>query len=249
MPTDHDTTNQRANPSASLASTPSPDPPAELRTVYQRLSARLKLREIPPPTCSGEEVFTPIWWPAKTRFEICAGAILTQNTAWSNVERALANLRAATDLDPACIAVLDLEECQELIRPAGFFRQKSRYLHAIARWFLEWDDVVRTTRPPLEQVRASLLATHGVGPETADDIVLYAYHYPVFILDTYARRLLGAAGYQLPKGYEPARRALQSALAKAQFTAEELAKFHGLIVQAGKQVGPAGNYGALLSPA
>lgn len=198
------------------------------------------------PDAEPEAEFTPIWWPAATRFEVCAGAILTQNTAWTSVERALDNLRAAQLLHAAAITCAPEDVLRELITPAGFYRQKARYLRAIAQWFLQWDDVVRTQRPALSQVRESLLATVGVGPETADDILLYAYHYPVFIIDTYARRALAGAGYHLPAGYQAALRALEVELAAADFSAGELAIFHALIVQAGKMVGPGGDWGPLV---
>jgi endonuclease-3 related protein len=126
------------------------------------------------------------------RFEICVGAILTQNTAWTNVEKALNNLLVAGILDPEAILALENSTLQVMIRPAGFFVQKSRYLVAMAKWFLENDSLA----PVMEgnMLRTNLLACIGVGPETADSILLYAYGKLTFVVDAYTRRVFSALG-------------------------------------------------------
>ena len=133
------------------------------------------------------------WWPARTRFEVIVGAYLTQNTAWTNVEKALANLRAAHMLSVAGIRGASLEELERLIRSAGYFRQKAKRL----KLFVEFLDqqykgsLTKLLVRPTEKLREELLSLHGIGPETADSILLYAGNHPVFVVDAYTRRILG----------------------------------------------------------
>lgn len=130
------------------------------------------------------------WWPSKSgsRWEIVAGAILVQNTAWGNVEKALANLEAAGLMSPDRVLAMPDDELREAIRPAGFFMQKCAYLKAIAEFFIahEADYLASDDIPALRQ---HLLTVKGVGKETADDILLYAFKKPVFIIDAYTRRV------------------------------------------------------------
>ena len=136
------------------------------------------------------------WWPAQARFEVIVGAFLTQNTAWSNVEKAIANLRRARVLSLKGIREITLEELEQLVRPSGFFRQKARRL----KTFVEFLDrhyggsLERMFAQPTEKLRSELLALNGVGPETADSILLYAGHHPVFVVDAYTRRILERHG-------------------------------------------------------
>jgi endonuclease-3 related protein len=132
------------------------------------------------------------WWPAETQFEVIVGAYLTQNTAWTNVERALEALRAAKALNVDAIRKMRLSRLERLIRPSGYFRQKAarlktfiafldqRYAGSLDRMFSE----------PTEKLREELLGLNGVGPETADSILLYAGNHPVFVVDAYTRRVL-----------------------------------------------------------
>jgi len=132
------------------------------------------------------------WWPAQSRFEVIVGAYLTQNTAWKNVEHALGNLRSARVLNLQGLRRLPVGELEQLIRPAGYFRQKAARL----KIFMEFLDrrydgsLDRMFARPTAELRAELLALNGVGPETADAILLYAGGHPVFVVDAYARRLL-----------------------------------------------------------
>ena len=132
------------------------------------------------------------WWPARTRFEVIVGAYLTQNTAWTNVEKALANLRAARLLSVRGIRRVELRELEHLIRPSGYFRQKAKRLKTFIE-FLDRDYAGSLTRlfsQPTLNLREELLALNGVGPETADSILLYAGNHPVFVVDAYTRRIL-----------------------------------------------------------
>jgi len=132
------------------------------------------------------------WWPAQSRFEVIVGAYLTQNTNWSNVERAMANLRRARVLSVKCIREISLKQLQELVRPSGYFRQKAIKLKTFIR-FLDKNyagSLDRMFAQPTDKLRAELLALNGVGPETADSILLYAGNHPVFVVDAYTRRIL-----------------------------------------------------------
>lgn len=132
------------------------------------------------------------WWPARTRFEVIAGAFLTQNTAWANVERALANLRHARLLSVAGIRRTPLRRLEQLIRPAGYFRQKAGRLKNFVRYLdtRHRGSLARMFVRPTPELRAELLALDGVGPETADSILLYAGGHASFVVDAYTRRIL-----------------------------------------------------------
>lgn len=130
------------------------------------------------------------WWPCKGggRWEIVAGAVLTQNTAWTNVEKALANLESKELTTPDRILSEPDETLRKVIRPAGFFRQKSAYLKAAARFFLE-NEKEFLASDDVRGLRNRLLRVRGIGRETADDILLYAFGKPIFIIDAYTRRI------------------------------------------------------------
>jgi endonuclease-3 related protein len=132
------------------------------------------------------------WWPARSRFEVIVGAYLTQNTNWSNVEKALANLRRARCLSVSAMRDMPLAELETLVRPSGYFRQKARNLKTFIA-FLDRQysgSLTRMFAQPTEKLRAELLELNGVGPETADSILLYAGNHPVFVVDAYTRRVL-----------------------------------------------------------
>jgi endonuclease III related protein len=155
------------------------------------------------------------WWPAQTRFEVIVGAYLTQNTTWTNVEKALANLRANGLLSLEGIRTISVRNLERLVRPAGYFRQKSRRLKIFVAFL---DRKYRGSLPrmfsrPTEELRQELLNLNGIGPETADSILLYAGNHPVFVVDAYTRRILARHGIlQEDAGYEEIRQFLQEAL-------------------------------------
>jgi endonuclease-3 related protein len=171
------------------------------------------------------------WWPAETPFEVVVGAVLTQNTTWRNVERALAGLRAPRRLTPARILELDEEELAELVRPSGTFRAKARKLRAVAGWYLDAGGLRALRERPLEPLREELLGVFGVGPETADGILCYAAGRRTPVVDAYTRRILGRHGL-LPADapYEEVRGRLRGLLVDDQLVYEE---FHALCVRAG----------------
>jgi endonuclease-3 related protein len=154
------------------------------------------------------------WWPARTRFEVIVGAYLTQNTAWTNVERAMRQLRRGRLLNLAAMRRAPVGQLEQAIRSAGYFRQKARRL----KTFIEFLDarydgsLARMFAQPTAQLRQELLALNGVGPETADTILLYAGGHPVFVVDAYTRRILERHGMTPGKaGYEDVRALVEHA--------------------------------------
>ena len=133
------------------------------------------------------------WWPGKTRFEVIAGAILTQNTAWTNVEKAIANLKSRGVLSPAKLHGLKIGKLAALIRPAGYFNIKAKRLKNFTDYLFKehngsLDRLLKHRRP--KELREELLKISGIGPETADSIVLYAANMPEFVVDAYTKRIL-----------------------------------------------------------
>lgn len=136
------------------------------------------------------------WWPARTRFEVIVGAFLTQNTSWTNVERAMAQLRAAGVLSVDGIRRTPQPRLEQLVRSAGYFRQKAQRLKTFVAYLDQHyaGSLTRMLARPTQELRQELLALNGVGPETADSILLYAGNHPVFVVDAYTRRILDRHG-------------------------------------------------------
>lgn len=174
------------------------------------------------------------WWPGDTPFEIAIGAILTQNTAWTNVEKAIVNLKRDRLLHPTRMLDAPLEALEVAVRPSGYFRQKSVRLKTFCNYLItNYRGSIRyMAKQPLDTLRVELLALNGIGPETADDILLYACEKPVFVVDTYTRRILSRHSL-VPEdiSYD----ALQSVF-RDNLPADVMLfkEFHGLIVYAGK---------------
>lgn len=134
------------------------------------------------------------WWPAQSRFEVIVGAVLTQNTNWNNVEKALLNLKQAGMLQLETIHELDSAYLAEQLRPSGYFNLKAQRLQNLCRWMMEQGGIEGLENKKTDELRCGLLSVNGVGPETADDILLYAFERPVFVIDAYTRRLLKRLG-------------------------------------------------------
>jgi endonuclease-3 related protein len=175
------------------------------------------------------------WWPGNSRFEIILGAILTQNTSWNNVEGALTKLRAAGLFSPAAIEKVPLRQLQRLIRSSGYYRQKARKLKAFCE-FLRREcagSLKRMFETPTILLREKLLAIFGIGPETADSILLYAGEHSVFPVDAYTRRLLLRHGWIDEKTkYEDIRWMFERQFAG---DTRRFNEFHALIVANGKK--------------
>jgi endonuclease III related protein len=174
------------------------------------------------------------WWPGNSPFEVVVGAILTQNTSWINVERAIANLRREGLLSPATIEKVSLRRLQSLIRPSGYFRQKARKLKAFCEFLRAGfgGSLKKMFETPTIILREKLLGVFGIGPETADSILLYAGEHPVFVVDAYAKRMLFRHGWTHEKAkYDDVRWMFER-----QFPgdARRFNEFHALIVETGK---------------
>lgn len=203
---------------------PTAPPPATLRNnslplYYQTLFDRLGPQN---------------WWPARTPFEVIVGAILTQNTSWSNVERAISNLRRERLLTPRALQRVPFLRLASLIRSSGYFRQKTKKLKAFVR-FLRKEyagSLARMFRTPTLELREKLLAVHGIGPETADSILLYAGKKDVFVVDAHARRIFSRHGWVSEDvSYEELRAKIEAALPR---DVSRYNEFHALLVMAGK---------------
>ena len=175
------------------------------------------------------------WWPGETKFEIITGAILTQNTNWSNVEKAIANLKSADRLTPEKLYHFNLSGLAELIRPAGYFNIKTKRLKNFVNWLFENYEGRLTNLEDMDtdQLRTELLAVKGIGPETADSILLYALGRGVFVVDAYTARIAFRHVLIEPDAdYEQLRELFQSNLPQDTHLFNE---YHALLVKVGKE--------------
>jgi endonuclease III related protein len=175
------------------------------------------------------------WWPAQTRLEVILGAILTQNTSWTNAATAIQRLRAARVLSLARLREVPEVRLRRFIRPAGFFRQKARTIRRFVSWLdqTHGGSLRRMFAEPPDQLRAALLGLHGLGPETADAILLYAGEMPFFVSDGYARRILSRHGLLDGNStYEAAQHFIHARMKRDSRAYNE---FHALLVEAGKR--------------
>lgn len=172
------------------------------------------------------------WWPADSQFEVMVGAVLTQNTSWTNVERSLARLREIVPLNPGAILALQADVLAEVLRPVGYFNVKAARLRSLCRWLLDQGGLQKLAASETLSLRNALLAVHGVGPETADDILLYAFGRSVFVIDAYTRRLFGRLGLACKDApYEVLRAEIEQALPQDSRLYNE---YHALIVEHAK---------------
>ena len=174
------------------------------------------------------------WWPGETPFEVMTGAVLTQNTNWQNVERAIHNLREADLLDPHALHDVPAEELEELIRPAGYFRVKARRLHSLLDFIIErFDgDLDAMFATSLPELRERLLEVNGIGPETADSILLYAGGLPSFVVDAYTHRVFSRHGWiDFEADYHQIQDHVEGELPREVPVYNE---FHALLVRLGK---------------
>ncbi|MDR2899180.1 MAG: endonuclease [Clostridiales bacterium] len=140
------------------------------------------------------------WWPAETPYEVMVGAVLTQNTVWDNVEKAMANFGG--NLSPEAVRDMDLDELKKIIYPAGFYNQKAVYLKGLTAWYEKYNyDAETVKNEPFVKLRKELLDVKGVGPETADSILLYAFNLPAFVIDAYTNRMCDRFNVKAGRGY------------------------------------------------
>lgn len=171
------------------------------------------------------------WWPAETPFEMMIGAILVQNTNWTNVEKAIVKLKPY--LEPELIEKLTIEELAELIRSSGFFNIKAKRIKAFLEWFKTYDyDIEKIKLMGKRELRNELLNIKGIGRETADVMLLYAFNKPIFVVDAYAKRILDRLGYNMPDSYDAFRKQVEKELPSDLTLYNE---FHALLVEHAKQ--------------
>ncbi|MBP1751944.1 MAG: endonuclease [Geobacteraceae bacterium] len=171
------------------------------------------------------------WWPADTPFEVCVGAILTQNTNWGNVEKAIEKLKEENLLSPKALQEVPIGRLAEFIRPAGYFNVKSGRLKDFIDWlFREYDgSLERLFSEEWGQLRGKLLNVRGIGPETADSILLYAGQKPSFVVDAYTKRFLSRLG--LLREYSPYEEVRALFMENLPADVQLFNEYHALIVQ------------------
>lgn len=174
------------------------------------------------------------WWPADTAFEVMVGAVLVQNTSWTNASAAIGKLNDAGLMSPAEILNVPRNKLASLITSSGYFNIKAKRLIALCEWVLAYEDIDQLKGLPLKSVRKDLLAVHGIGPETADDILLYALDKPVFVIDAYTRRLFSRLGLvNHDDTYEELQQSFEQALDNK---VEIFNQYHALIVVHAKNI-------------
>jgi len=175
------------------------------------------------------------WWPANTPFEVVVGALLMAQTSWRNVEAAIDNLRRAGLLDPRALAAAQVRTIRKLVRPAGLHRQKPERLKGFCRHLLRVadGDLVRFFSRDFETVRHELLGLDGVGPETADSILLYAAEFPTFVVDAYTVRIGRRLGWFATDRYDEVKAFFESRLPREVALYRE---YHALLVAHGKEI-------------
>jgi endonuclease III related protein len=193
---------------------------AKLKTIYKRLSYHFGPQH---------------WWPAETPFEVMAGAILTQNTSWSNVEKAIGNLKKEKALNARKLFALPDRRVSRLIRSAGYYNVKTRRLKSFLGFFLKkyGGDIKRMSLSPLRGLREELLAVNGIGPETADSILLYALEKPVFVIDAYTKRVL--VRHSLAKEDSDYHQMQSLFMRNLRKDAALFNEYHALLVRVGKE--------------
>lgn len=195
-------------------------PPRRLRAVFDRLLERYGPQH---------------WWPGDSPFEVMIGAVLTQNTSWTNVEKAMARLREEDLLDPGRLYGFPVSQLSILVRSSGYYNQKARRLKDLAAFVMEryGGDIRRMRGVPVKKLRPELLGVKGIGPETADSILLYALDLPVFVGDAYTRRMLFRHRWlEEGAGYD---RMVQVLTRRLPPDPELYNEYHALVVELGKR--------------
>lgn len=174
------------------------------------------------------------WWPAESPFEVMVGAVLTQNTAWPNVEQAITNLKKNDCLSPDRILAVPEKQLASWLRPSGYFNIKAKRLRNFSQWYANAGGYESARRLQTHRLRKMLLSVNGIGYETADDILLYAFERPVFVIDAYTRRLFVRLGLvNQDTGYESLRATFEKSLPTDVALFNE---YHALIVRHAKEV-------------
>ena len=172
------------------------------------------------------------WWPADDWFEVTVGAILTQNTAWNNVEKSIENLKQRDLLEPEKLSKIKEDDLAQLIRSSGFYNLKSKRLKNFLEWLKKYDyDIDKIKLKSATSLREELLSIKGIGKETADSILLYAFEMPVFVIDAYTKRMFSRLGLILGKEYDEFQDFFKKNLTK---DVQLYNEYHALIVKHSK---------------
>jgi len=175
------------------------------------------------------------WWPGETPFEIMLGAVLTQNTSWTNVEKAITALKENLALDPQIIINTKHQTLANWLTPVGYFNVKATRLQSFCNWYIKSGEFEALNSCDTIELRKALLSVKGIGPETADDILLYAFTRPIFVIDAYTRRLFSRLGYiNGDEAYETLRASFEKKLNKQTEKTQLFNEYHGLIVHHAK---------------
>ena len=175
------------------------------------------------------------WWPGDGSFEVMVGAILTQNTNWANVEKAIENIKDADALNPSAINNMRGARLAKLIRPSGYYNVKTKRLKSFVRFFVKKysGSVSKMKKTGKSVLRVELLDINGIGPETADSILLYALDKPQFVIDAYTKRILSRHGIMdVDDSYENFQGLFHS---KLQYDVRLFNEYHALLVHTGKE--------------
>lgn len=175
------------------------------------------------------------WWPGETPFEIAVGAILTQNTSWSNVEKAIQNLKNEGLLNLEALKSISMEKLSILIKPVGYYNIKAKRIRAFLDFMLDnfYENMEILREHQTDMLREKLLSVYGIGPETADSILLYAFNKPVFVIDAYTKRVLSRHGIiELNLSYEKIQHLFHTELAR---DSQLFNEYHALFVRVGKE--------------
>jgi endonuclease-3 related protein len=177
------------------------------------------------------------WWPAETPFEVMVGSVLTQNTSWVNVERAIGNLKQQDALSASRIVAMTHKRLARLLTPVGYFNVKAVRLKNFCQWYIAQGEQTQLQQLPTGELRHALLSVNGIGPETADDMLLYAFARPVFVIDAYTRRLFARLGIiEGGETYEHLRSLFEKKLARVHDKVALFNEYHALIVQHAKHI-------------
>ena len=177
------------------------------------------------------------WWPAETAFEVMVGAVLTQNTSWINVERAIGNLKKQKALSDSGIVTMTHKRLARLLTPVGYFNVKATRLKNFCQWYAGQGGRRKLQTIPTDTLRPMLLAVNGIGPETADDILLYAFNRPVFVIDAYTRRLFRRLGeIEGDESYDVLRDLFEMKLIRVKEKVTLYKEYHALIVHHAKHI-------------
>lgn len=173
------------------------------------------------------------WWPADSSFEVIIGAILTQQTSWNNVEKAIDNLKKENLLDPKKLRDIKDEELEKLIQPSGYYKQKTKKLKNFINFLWEKYNgkLEKLFDRPVHKLREELLSVNGIGKETADSIILYAANKPIFVIDAYTVRIVNRLGITQEKDYDKLQELFQENLPE---NVQLFNEFHALLVHLGK---------------